>query len=106
MKIFFITVLIGVIAGILDILPMIKMKMDKYSITSAFVFYLVAAFIIANTNLVGVVWWLKGSIITLAMATPVIIIVAKEDKKSIVPISAMAVVLGTLIGVSEQLLLK
>lgn len=32
MREFFFTLLIGIAAGILDVLPMIKMKLDKYSI--------------------------------------------------------------------------
>lgn len=106
MKLFLLTVLIGLVAGTIDILPMIKMKLDKYAIASAFLFYFVVTFIISGTNLFGMAWWLKGAVITLALATPTIIIVAKEDKKSIMPMSIMAVVLGSLIGLAEHLLLK
>ena len=43
---FFIACLIGVIAGTIDILPMIKMKLDAYSTASAFLFYVVLTFMI------------------------------------------------------------
>lgn len=35
MKTFLLTCLIGMIAGAIDILPMIKMKLDRHSIASA-----------------------------------------------------------------------
>lgn len=41
MKEILITAFIGIIIGTIDVLPMIKMKLDKYSIASAFVFYFV-----------------------------------------------------------------
>jgi hypothetical protein len=106
MNIILLTALIGLIAGTIDILPMVKMKLDKYSISSAFLFYFLMPFIIFNTELFGLAWWLKGAVIALALAIPIIIIVAKEDKKSIPPMVVMSVVLGTLIGVAGHYLMK
>lgn len=100
MKTILLTLLIGIVAGILDILPMLKRKLDIHSISSAFVFYLITPFIILNINLFGMAWWLKGGIINLALAIPIIIIVAKEDRKSIPPMVVMSVILGTLIGIT------
>lgn len=99
------TALIGIIAGVIDILPMIKMKLDKYAIFSAFIFYFIMPFIIFNTELFGMVWWLKGGVITLALAIPVIIIVSREDKKSIPPMVVMSIVLGTLMGIAGHLII-
>ena len=76
MKGILLTCLIGVIAGAIDVLPMIKMKLDRFSIVSAFVFYFILPFIILNTELFGMPWWLKGGVIGFALALPVIIIVA------------------------------
>lgn len=100
MKAFLFTALIGILAGVIDILPMLKMKLEKHSIVSAFVFYFIMPFIILNTNLFGMAWWLKGGVLTLALALPVIIIVAKEEKKSVPPMIAMSVILGSLIGIA------
>jgi hypothetical protein len=100
MKEILITMFIGIIAGIIDILPMIKMKLDKYSIASAFVHYLVAAFIIINLEIFSIPWWLKGSIISLALAIPVIINEAKHNKKSIAPMTVTSIILGALIGIA------
>ncbi len=102
MREFLLTALIGLIAGVVDILPMLKMKLDKYAISSAFTFYFTMPFIIFNTDLFGMAWWLKGGVITLLLSIPVIIIVSKEDKKSLPPMIMMSVVLGTLIGVAGR----
>ena len=106
MKIFFLTLLTGVVFGTIDILPMLKMKLDKFAIASAFTFYLIIPFIVYNTNLFGMQWWLKGGVITLLLSLPIIILVAKDRIKSVIPIVAMSIVLGTLIGMVGHFLLK
>ncbi|WHH58592.1 hypothetical protein [Petroclostridium sp. X23] len=105
MKTLLLTVLIGVIAGVIDILPMVKMKLEKYAIFSAFIFYFIMPFIIFNTDLFGMAWWLKGGVIALTLAIPIIIIVSKEDKKSIQPMVVMSVILGTFIGVAGHFII-
>ena len=92
------TALLGIVVGLIDILPMIKMKLDKFSISSAFVFYFVLPFVIINIDLYGIAWWLKGGIIGLALALPTIIMVMKEDKKSAIPMVIMSVILGMVIS--------
>jgi len=105
MWLFLLTLLVGAVAGTIDILPMLKMKLDKHATVSAFVFYLVVPFVIYNTNLFEMVWWLKGAVITLLLALPVIVLVAKEGLKSTIPIIAMSIILGTLIGVVGRFVL-
>ena len=67
---FFITCMLGIAVGAVDILPMVKMKLDKYSIASAFVFYFTLPFIILNTELFHVVWWIKGGLSGGILALP------------------------------------
>ena len=96
---FLLTLLIGIGAGVIDVLPMIKMKVDKYSCISAFVYYVIVPFVIFGINWFGNLWWLKGGVIALLMAIPVIILVAKEDKKSPIAMTIISIVLGSIIGV-------
>ena len=42
------TCIIGIVVGAIDVLPMIKMRLDKYSIISAYVFYFILPFVIFN----------------------------------------------------------
>ena len=96
---FLLTLLIGIVAGVIDVLPMIKMKVDKYACISAFVYYLIVPFAIFGINWFGNLWWLRGGFVAILMAFPVIILVAKEDKKSPVAMTIMSIVLGSIIGV-------
>ena len=100
MKEILFTFLIGVVAGTIDILPMVKMKLDKYALSSAFAFYFVMPFIIFNLGLLNDLWWLKGGLITLILSIPTTILASKADKKAVIPISIMAIVLGTGIGIA------
>lgn len=101
---FLLTLLIGIITGVIDILPMIKMKVDKYSTLSAFVYYLIVPFIIFGNDWFGDLWWLRGGFVSILMAIPVIILVAKEDKKSPIAMTVMSIVLGSIIGVVGHVL--
>jgi len=96
MKIF-LTIIIGVIAGIIDIMPMIFQKLDRFSIISAFVQWVVAAFVIIYIQL-GISSWSKGFIVAELMALPIVILVMKTDIKSVAPILVMSAILGSAIG--------
>jgi hypothetical protein len=99
MEIFFLTLLIGIIAGIADVLPMIKMKLDKYAISSAFMFYLIMPFIIFNITILQDIWWIKGGFITFILAIPTMILASKENKTNMIPIGTMAIIIGTIVGI-------
>lgn len=96
---------IGVIAGIIDIVPMIFQKLDKFSIISAFVQWIVVAFVITHIHF-GVEGWLKGLIVAIVMALPIVILVLKTDAKSVLPILAMSAVLGSLVGFVAERYIK
>ena len=104
MKDFALTLLIGILAGAIDVLPMLRMKLGRASIFSAFVHYLIAPFIILNTRLFAL-WWLNGAVIGLLLAIPTTILVAKDDKKSAPPMVITSIVLGTLIALAGHYLL-
>lgn len=99
-----ISIAIGIVAGILDILPMVIKKMNKLSIISAFLQYFFVSIIIVNIDLPGIAWWLQGSIISLALALPIIIIVSDHDKKAAPIIGSMAIILGALISIAGHYL--
>ena len=88
---------IGAIAGIIDVVPMMIQGLDIYSDVSAFVFWLVMGFIISNVSL-PIKNWLKGTIIALASAIPIIVLVSAGGFLSAVPIIAMTLILGSLVG--------
>ena len=94
------SVIIGIVAGTVDIIPMIIQKLDKRATISAFLQYFFVSIIIVNIDLPYVVWWLQGGLISVALALPVVVLITSEDKKAVPIILTMAAVLGTLIGVA------
>ena len=104
MDILLLSVLIGIAAGIIDIIPMILQKLDKRATISAFLQYFFVSIIIVNINLPHIAWWLQGGLISVALALPVVFIVSTEDKKAIPIILTMEAILGTLIGIAGHFL--
>lgn len=96
---FLIAIIIGFVAGLIDVIPMIIMKLEKAASISAFVHYLVLGLVIPFVN-----WemapWLKGVVISFISAIPVMIIVYPKDKKAIIPIVVFSLVLGAAIGIA------
>ncbi|MHB8854821.1 MAG: hypothetical protein ACYC6P_15880 [Ignavibacteriaceae bacterium] len=90
---------IGIIAGIIDVIPMIIQKIDKYAIISAFVHWIVLGFIIFYIQ-IPVSSWLKGIIIAEVTALPIVILVLKSEPKSVIPILVMSAILGAIVGVT------
>lgn len=95
----FIALLIGLAAGIIDVVPMIIQKLDKISCISAFIHYFVLGLIIPFVS------WeiapaLKGIIISLLMSLPVMVIVYPKDKKALVPMIVFSFILGAGIGIA------
>jgi hypothetical protein len=90
---------IGIIAGIIDVIPMMIQKLDKYSIVSAFVHWVVLGFIISYVKL-PVAPWLKGVMIAEMAALSIVILQLKSDPKSAIPILAMSAILGAIVGIA------
>ncbi len=99
MKEILIALLIGIVAGIIDVIPMIIQKMDKYANLSAFTHWIVLGLIIPFVSW-NIAPWLKGLIIAEISAIPILLIVAPDDKKAIIPISIMSAILGIGVGLA------
>jgi len=98
--------LIGILAGIIDITPMIIQKLDRRANLSAFLQYFFVAIIIVNIDLPHVVRRLQGGLISVAFALPIVLIISvnSKDKTAIPIILTMAAILGTLIGIAGHYL--
>lgn len=104
MDILLLSFLIGIAAATLDVIPMVIKKLPKSACISAFLQYLFVGIIIVNTDIPYLVWWLEGICISLAMAIPIVIIIAGNDKKVVPIILTNAVVLGGLISLAAHFL--
>ena len=95
----FIALIIGIIAGTIDVIPMIIQRIDKYACISAFVQWIVLGLIIPYVN-----WdlqpWLKGLIIAEISALPIMILILAKEPKSLIPIMVFSAILGILVGIS------
>ena len=91
---------IGVVAGIVDIAPMLARRMSRRAMLSAFLQYFFAAIVIVNIDLPGIVWWLEGGLLAFALALPVIVLVSEKERNAPYVIGVNALVLGTLIGLA------
>lgn len=101
----FIALIIGIIAGLIDVTPMIIQKLDKTANWSAFVHWVVLGLIIPFVH-----WdiqpWLKGLIIGLLATLPVMIIVVPKDKKALIPMMIFSAGLGIGVGVAGSIFIK
>ena len=98
------SVIIGIVAGIVDIIPMILQKLEKQATISAFLQYFFVSIIIVNIDLPHIVWWLQGGLISVALALPIVCLVSMNDKKAVPVILTMAAIMGTFIGTAGHFL--
>lgn len=89
----------GIIAGIVDVIPMIAQNLSWDSNLSAFTMWVVIGFILSITDL-PIKGALKGILIAYPMILPCAILVAGQDPMSLVPILIMTLILGSLLGYS------
>jgi hypothetical protein len=90
--------LIGIGFGVIDVIPMIKNKLHRLSVASAFAFHVFMPVIVANLS-IAIWWWLKGGIVYLVCALPLVLLIAKDEKKSVPIVLVSSLVIGTIIGV-------
>ncbi len=96
-----ISILIGIVAGIIDVIPMVIQKLDIYANISAFIHWVVLGIIISYIQ-IPFAPWLKGLVIAELSALPIMIIVLKDGKMAIVPIFVMSAILGILVGIATS----
>jgi len=98
------SVIIGLVAGIVDIIPMMVQKLPRYSTVSAFIYYFFISIIIVNIDLPHIAWWLEGGFISFALMVPMLIHIGHTDKKPLPVITANSIIIGTLVGVAGHFL--
>ena len=78
------TLLVGVVVGLIDALPMFLKKMNRANCWSAFLQYVVVTVVVFNTTLpqFGVNDWLVGPIVSFLMALPMVVMIGKRGKEN------------------------
>lgn len=105
MKNIFIALIIGILAAIVDVVPMIIQRLDKYACISAAIQWIALGLIIPFVN-----WdmqpWLKGLLIAELTALPIIVLVFAKEPKSIIPIVIFSAILGIAVGLAGSKFIK
>ena len=97
--------LIGVVAGVIDVIPMLLQGLTWDANLSAFSLWVVVGFMIATSNL-KLPAVLKGITISLLCLLPSVFIIGWEEPISLIPILAMTLILGALVGFAFDKLVK
>jgi hypothetical protein len=90
-------ILLGIIAGVLDVIPMVIQKLSWDANISAFCFWIISGFIISTSNL-KIKGALKGLIISLILIIPTAILIGWKEPVSLIPIVILNIIFGTTIG--------
>jgi len=88
---------LGLIAGIIDVIPMVLQKLTWDANLSALAMWIIAGFFISTSEL-RINSILKGILISFLLLTPVAILIAWKEPMSLIPIAIMTLVLGALLG--------
>lgn len=100
------SILLGVIIGFIDIIPMLIKRLPRYSTVAAFVHFIVATIVIVNIDIPQLPWWLEGGVLGFALMLPMLIHVGYTDKKALPIIAMNAVVLGSVAEIAAYFILK
>jgi hypothetical protein len=90
-------IIFGIIAGIIDVIPMISQKLTWDANLSAFSMWIIAGFMVSTSNL-KINSMLKGILISFLLLTPSAIIIGWHQPISLIPIFLMTLILGGLLG--------
>ena len=89
--------LFGSIAGAIDVIPMVVMRIPLSACLSAYTMWVVIGIFIGATNL-PVKRVLKGILASLLILAPTAILIIASNPLDIIPIFIMTVLLGGLLG--------
>jgi len=101
MKKILIGILVGTIAGIIDVIPMMIQKLSWDANISAFSMWVVIGFFLSTNNL-KMNSILKGLLISFLAVLPVAIIIGWKEPLTLFPVSIMTIILGGLSGYSIE----
>ncbi|MFH1290657.1 MAG: hypothetical protein ABIH92_04585 [Nanoarchaeota archaeon] len=90
-------ILLGILAGIIDVVPMVLQKLTWDANLSAFSLWVVSGFLIATTN-IKIKGAVKGIVISFLVLLPAAILIGWKEPFSLIPICIMTLILGSALG--------
>ena len=97
--------LLGMVMGVLDVIPMVMQGLTWDANLSAFFLWVVSGFMLATSTL-NLQPILKGIVIAFLCLLPSVFIIGWSDPVSLIPIGIMTLILGALLGFSYGKLAK
>lgn len=97
--------LLGIAAGIIDVIPMIMQNLTWDANISAFTMWIVVGFLISTIDL-KLNPIIKGILIAFLVLLPNAILIGCKEPISLIPIVIMTTILGGLLGFSIQKITK
>ncbi|WP_448379184.1 hypothetical protein [Fervidobacterium sp.] len=94
-------IIVGAIAGIIDIIPMILQNLTWDANLSAFSMWIIVGIFIATTEY-KIASGFKGIIIAFLVLCPSAILIGWKEPLSLIPIGIMTIVLGALSGIAIE----
>jgi hypothetical protein len=94
-------ILLGIVAGIIDVIPMILQNLTWDANISAFTMWIIVGFLIATVDL-KINSIIKGILLAFLVLLPTAILIGWKEPFSLIPISTMTIILGGVLGYSIQ----
>lgn len=91
--------LLGIVAGIIDVIPMILQNLTWDANISAFAMWIVVGFLISTSDL-KINSIIKGILTAFLVLLPTAILIGWKESVSLIPITIMTTILGGLLGFS------
>ena len=96
---------LGALVGAIDIIPMVRKKVYKYSIIAVFVQWMLLGLLIPFVNW-GIQPWLKGMIIGLLGMVPTMVVAYDRNRSAVIPTGVFGAVFGSLLGIAGYYLIR
>ncbi len=90
-------VVLGAVAGVIDVIPMMFQDLTWDAYLSAFSMWVIVGFLIAASDL-NLPAAIKGLLIAFLVVIPVAVLVGWKEPASLLPIGVMTIILGRLLG--------
>lgn len=91
--------LLGIVAGVIDVIPMIMQNLTWDANISAFTMWIVVGFLTATIDL-NINPIIKGILTAFLVLLPTAILIGWKEPVSVIPIVIMTTILGGLLGFS------
>ncbi|MBU0466624.1 MAG: hypothetical protein KJ718_05985 [Nanoarchaeota archaeon] len=89
--------LLGFLAGIIDLIPMLIQKLTWDANLSALSLWIISGFLIAVSNL-KMKGFIKGVVISFLVLIPALFLIGWNEPFSLLPIIVMTLLLGSILG--------